>query len=200
VLLLTTHSMEEADVLGDRIAVFAGGKLRCLGTALHLKAKHGQGYRLGIGLQQQGGGSSSGGGGSGVGGDDSGSAAAGASRQAVEALVQQVLGCQVAAHEAGESGLQFQLPSACRQKLPQLLQQLQDRAQELGVAGVQVRCPSAACWRRSTKPSASVALPRKADAAIQPDRLQGGKLLLPAQVGMAPLEEVFLRVAEQAQA
>jgi hypothetical protein len=137
VLVLTTHSMEEADVLGDRIAVFAGGKLRCLGTALHLKAKHGQGYRLSVGLQQKGGGDS----GTDDGGPpgDSSGAVAGASRAAVEALVQQVLGCQVAAHEAGESGLQFQLPGSCRQRLPQLLQQLQDRAQELGVAGVQVR-------------------------------------------------------------
>jgi hypothetical protein len=32
--VLTTHSMEEADVLGDRIAIIAGGRLRCLGHSL----------------------------------------------------------------------------------------------------------------------------------------------------------------------
>ena len=30
--MLTTHSMEEADILADRIAIIAKGRLRCLGT------------------------------------------------------------------------------------------------------------------------------------------------------------------------
>lgn len=34
VVVLTTHSMEEADVLGDRIGIIAAGQLRCLGTSL----------------------------------------------------------------------------------------------------------------------------------------------------------------------
>eukprot|EP01103_Thecamoeba_quadrilineata_P015557 TRINITY_DN4957_c0_g2_i1.p1 TRINITY_DN4957_c0_g2~~TRINITY_DN4957_c0_g2_i1.p1 ORF type:complete len:1851 (-),score=296.09 TRINITY_DN4957_c0_g2_i1:13-5565(-) len=46
VILLTTHSMEEADVLGDRIGIMAYGKLRCLGNSLHLKNKYGAGYRI----------------------------------------------------------------------------------------------------------------------------------------------------------
>jgi len=29
VIVLTTHSMEEADILGDQIAIMALGKLRC---------------------------------------------------------------------------------------------------------------------------------------------------------------------------
>jgi len=28
IMILTTHSMEEADVLGDRIAIMSGGSLR----------------------------------------------------------------------------------------------------------------------------------------------------------------------------
>jgi hypothetical protein len=31
-VVLTTHSMEEADILADRIAIIAKGRLRCLGT------------------------------------------------------------------------------------------------------------------------------------------------------------------------
>lgn len=31
IILLTTHSMDEADVLGDRIAIMANGSLRCCG-------------------------------------------------------------------------------------------------------------------------------------------------------------------------
>lgn len=45
-MVLTTHSMEEADVLGDRIAIMAKGRLRCIGTALHLKQRFGTGYTL----------------------------------------------------------------------------------------------------------------------------------------------------------
>ena len=30
VLILTTHSMEEADILGDRIGIMAKGRLRCV--------------------------------------------------------------------------------------------------------------------------------------------------------------------------
>ena len=37
VIMLTTHSMEEADVLGDRIAVMSHGKIQAYGTSLSLK-------------------------------------------------------------------------------------------------------------------------------------------------------------------
>jgi len=43
-LILTTHSMEEADVLCDRIGIMTLGELSCLGTALQLKNKYGSGY------------------------------------------------------------------------------------------------------------------------------------------------------------
>ncbi|ONM04752.1 ABC2 homolog 15 [Zea mays] len=43
-IVLTTHSMEEADILGDRIAIMAKGKLRCIGTSIRLKSKFGTGY------------------------------------------------------------------------------------------------------------------------------------------------------------
>ena len=33
VMILTTHSMEEADVLGDRIGIMKEGRLICLGTS-----------------------------------------------------------------------------------------------------------------------------------------------------------------------
>ncbi|GAA51797.1 ATP-binding cassette sub-family A member 1 [Clonorchis sinensis] len=45
-IILTTHHMDEADVLGDRIAILSQGKLRCCGTSLFLKSNHGQGYYL----------------------------------------------------------------------------------------------------------------------------------------------------------
>lgn len=51
-VVLTTHSMEEADILGDRIGIMARGKLCCLGSGLHLKHKFGSGYRLSIQVHQ----------------------------------------------------------------------------------------------------------------------------------------------------
>jgi ABC-type multidrug transport system ATPase subunit len=48
-VVLTTHSMEEADILGDRIAIMARGNLRCLGTSLRLKQKFGAGYQVRLG-------------------------------------------------------------------------------------------------------------------------------------------------------
>jgi ABC-type multidrug transport system ATPase subunit len=51
-IILTTHSMEEADVLSDRIAIMAYGKIRCIGNGLHLKSKYGSGYRISMLTEQ----------------------------------------------------------------------------------------------------------------------------------------------------
>ncbi|XP_078609223.1 phospholipid-transporting ATPase ABCA3-like isoform X2 [Branchiostoma floridae x Branchiostoma japonicum] len=45
-MLLTTHYMDEADLLGDRIAIMANGKLTCSGSSLFLKNRFGVGYHL----------------------------------------------------------------------------------------------------------------------------------------------------------
>lgn len=45
-MLLTTHFMDEADLLGDRIAIMAGGELQCCGSSFFLKKKYGTGYHL----------------------------------------------------------------------------------------------------------------------------------------------------------
>uniref|UniRef100_A0AAY4BEA4 ABC transporter domain-containing protein n=1 Tax=Denticeps clupeoides TaxID=299321 RepID=A0AAY4BEA4_9TELE len=45
-VLLTTHHMDEADLLGDRIAIMATGELQCCGSPLFLKNKYGAGYHM----------------------------------------------------------------------------------------------------------------------------------------------------------
>ncbi|KAG8506409.1 ATP-binding cassette sub-family A member 3 [Galemys pyrenaicus] len=45
-VLLTTHFMDEADLLGDRIAIMAQGALQCCGSPLFLKQKYGAGYHM----------------------------------------------------------------------------------------------------------------------------------------------------------
>eukprot|EP00521_Asterionellopsis_glacialis_P007753 CAMPEP_0195283366 /NCGR_PEP_ID=MMETSP0707-20130614/1928_1 /TAXON_ID=33640 /ORGANISM="Asterionellopsis glacialis, Strain CCMP134" /LENGTH=1953 /DNA_ID=CAMNT_0040342525 /DNA_START=72 /DNA_END=5933 /DNA_ORIENTATION=+ len=47
-IILTTHFMDEADILGDRIAIMAAGQLRCSGSSLFLKKSYGVGYQLTI--------------------------------------------------------------------------------------------------------------------------------------------------------
>ncbi|KAG2768751.1 hypothetical protein Pcac1_g20084 [Phytophthora cactorum] len=46
VMVLTTHFMDEADILGDRIAIMAEGEMRCCGSSLFLKNRFGAGYNL----------------------------------------------------------------------------------------------------------------------------------------------------------
>jgi ATP-binding cassette, subfamily A (ABC1), member 3 len=40
--------MDEADILGDRIAIMSEGRLRCCGSSLFLKKTYGVGYQLTI--------------------------------------------------------------------------------------------------------------------------------------------------------
>lgn len=45
-IVLTTHFMDEADFLGDRVAIISHGQLRCAGSSLFLKSRLGVGYLL----------------------------------------------------------------------------------------------------------------------------------------------------------
>ncbi|XP_037363345.1 phospholipid-transporting ATPase ABCA3-like isoform X2 [Talpa occidentalis] len=45
-ILLTTHYMDEADILGDRIAIMVQGSLQCCGSAVFLKKIYGVGYHI----------------------------------------------------------------------------------------------------------------------------------------------------------
>lgn len=48
VMLLTTHSMEEADALGDKIAIMDSGRLRASGSSLFLKTTFGKGHTVSL--------------------------------------------------------------------------------------------------------------------------------------------------------
>ena len=53
IVILTTHYMDEADVLGDRIGIMAKGQLMCLGSSLFLKNRFGAGYKLTLVKQEK---------------------------------------------------------------------------------------------------------------------------------------------------
>jgi ABC-type multidrug transport system ATPase subunit len=52
-VLLTTHDLEEAEALCNRIGIMHQGNLKCLGSLLHLKKKFGTGYKVSISVQEQ---------------------------------------------------------------------------------------------------------------------------------------------------
>ncbi|GIQ89103.1 ABC transporter A, ABCA, partial [Kipferlia bialata] len=47
-VILTTHYMEEAEALSDRVSIMTDGNMRCLGTPQHLKHKYGREYTMGV--------------------------------------------------------------------------------------------------------------------------------------------------------
>jgi len=52
-IILTTHSMDEAEVLSNRIGIMALGSLRCIGTPQHLKNSVGNLFHLKINFAQE---------------------------------------------------------------------------------------------------------------------------------------------------
>jgi ATP-binding cassette, subfamily A (ABC1), member 3 len=46
VIILTTHFMDEADYLGDRIGIMGDGSLLCCGSSMFLKERFGHGYTI----------------------------------------------------------------------------------------------------------------------------------------------------------
>ncbi|KAL4476002.1 hypothetical protein ABPG72_007888 [Tetrahymena utriculariae] len=46
IIILTTHFMDEADYLGDRIGIISDGQVKCVGSSVFLKEKFGNGYNL----------------------------------------------------------------------------------------------------------------------------------------------------------
>lgn len=46
IILLTTHYMDEADILGDRVGVMVNGQLKCIGSSLFLKNRFSDGFKL----------------------------------------------------------------------------------------------------------------------------------------------------------
>ncbi|KFM60328.1 ATP-binding cassette sub-family A member 2, partial [Stegodyphus mimosarum] len=47
-IMLTTHHLDEADILSDRVAILHKGRMLCYGSPLQLKSRFGSGYRLSL--------------------------------------------------------------------------------------------------------------------------------------------------------
>ncbi|KAJ3017412.1 UNVERIFIED_CONTAM: ATP-binding cassette sub- A member 5 [Siphonaria sp. JEL0065] len=53
-IIITTHSMEEADTLGDRVAILNKGEFQAIGTSMFLKGRFGVGYQMKVDLKESG--------------------------------------------------------------------------------------------------------------------------------------------------
>jgi ABC-type multidrug transport system ATPase subunit len=136
-IVLTTHSMEEADVLADTITIIAKGRLRCFGSALRLKGKFGAGYRIAASVTAAAGGA---GGASNadlarLGRSPSTDELAGRQQRMVE-FFRDNLG--VAPSEVGRVYTTFVVPRALEDRLAAFLSALQERKEALGVTDMQM--------------------------------------------------------------
>jgi ABC-type multidrug transport system ATPase subunit len=52
-IILTTHLMEEAEVLSERIGIIIKGQLRCIGTQYQLKRSFGDGFKLVLNMEEE---------------------------------------------------------------------------------------------------------------------------------------------------
>ncbi|GMF24988.1 unnamed protein product [Phytophthora fragariaefolia] len=111
VIILTTHFMDEADILGDRIAIMAEGKLQCVGSSLFLKKRFGVGYRLSFIRQSDN---------------------CTLNAQLVISLVQRHIPQAGVASNVGTE-LTFQLPFESSAGFPGLFRNLESRQNELGI-------------------------------------------------------------------
>lgn len=51
-VILTTHSMEEAEALSTKLGIQVAGQLKCIGNITHVKEKFGGGYEVEIKVDQ----------------------------------------------------------------------------------------------------------------------------------------------------
>eukprot|EP01065_Artemidia_motanka_P007601 TRINITY_DN137_c0_g1_i5.p1 TRINITY_DN137_c0_g1~~TRINITY_DN137_c0_g1_i5.p1 ORF type:complete len:1796 (+),score=706.92 TRINITY_DN137_c0_g1_i5:86-5389(+) len=107
-VLLTTHFMDEADLLGDSIAIMHRGRLHCWGSSLFLKSRLGVGYSLKIDFR-------------------------GRDATRVNDLVREHCGKEVELLSAAGSELLFRLPTRATSCFADLFKVLEDRGPEYGI-------------------------------------------------------------------
>ncbi|KOB58018.1 putative ATP-binding cassette sub-family A member 3 [Operophtera brumata] len=112
-VLLTTHFMEEADALGDRVAALHQGHLRCHATPMHLKKAIGTGYRLSFTTN-------------------------GAPRDAAITRVVTSFVREATVKEKTINSLSYNLPSSDSSRFPDLFTALEEKKSELGIETIGV--------------------------------------------------------------
>ncbi|CAN0901620.1 ABC transporter A family member 2 [Linum grandiflorum] len=122
-IILTTHSMEEADVLGDRISIMAKGRLRCIGTSIRLKSRFGTGFVTNVSFGEMAGGHNS-------------PIDSSAKHEAVKQFFKQHL--DVTPTEETKSFMTFIIPHDKEKLLTNVFAELEDRQTEFGISDIQL--------------------------------------------------------------
>ncbi|GBF93217.1 ABC transporter A family member [Raphidocelis subcapitata] len=126
-IVLTTHSMEEADILADRIAIMARGRLKAIGSSIRLKQKYGAGYTLAVSVQQPASG-------------DNGADALAARAEGVREFFLARLG--LLPFDEGRCHLHYLVPREQEVRLGAVLSELEARRPEIGASDIQVSLTS----------------------------------------------------------
>lgn len=139
VILLTTHFMDEADTLGDRIAIMAEGELQCMGSSLFLKGLYGVGYTLTVMKKDQGGSSDCGdrrssGAWEGLSSPGSAMQAPVDGEDALEALVLEFVPQALTVSKVGKER-NYRLPFTSASNFVDMFREIDVRKEELDVAG-----------------------------------------------------------------
>lgn len=108
-IILTTHYMEEADALSDRIALMNHGQVKCCGSPLFLKDRFGSGYRLTLSKDTT------------------------FNQYALENLVERVTGRPVIVESNIAREMCIAIPTQLSPHLPELLTYVEDNKRALGI-------------------------------------------------------------------
>lgn len=125
-IVLTTHSMEEADILSDRIGIMAKGMLRCIGTSIRLKSRFGTGFIANISFNGNNFDRS----------PANGDAISTEHREAVKIFFKNHL--DVLPKEENNNFLTFVIPHDREALLMNFFSELQDREKEFGISDIQL--------------------------------------------------------------
>ncbi|KAE8124064.1 hypothetical protein FH972_018974 [Carpinus fangiana] len=117
-IILTTHSMEEADILSDRIGIMAKGRLRCIGTSIRLKSRFGTGFIANVSFL----------------GSNNGQTTI--HHEAVKQYFKDRL--DIVPKEENKAFLTFVIPHDREKLLTKFFEELQDREKEFGISDIQL--------------------------------------------------------------
>ncbi|KAK2384736.1 ABC transporter A family member [Trifolium repens] len=125
-IILTTHSMEEADILSDRIGIMAKGRLRCIGTSIRLKSRFGTGFIANISFYGNNNEHS----------PPNSDAISARHREAVKEFFKNRL--DVVPKEENNNFLTYVIPHEREALLTNFFSELQDREEEFGISDIQL--------------------------------------------------------------
>ncbi|XP_031091746.1 ABC transporter A family member 11-like [Ipomoea triloba] len=122
-IILTTHSMEEADILADRIGIMAKGRLRCIGNATTLKSRFGAGFITKVSLDK---------------GEDDDNTIEDHNKHHLAVKEFFKMHLDVMPKEEDPSSLTFVIPHEQERQLEEFFKEMENRKSDFGIQNVQI--------------------------------------------------------------